>query len=230
MNHTQSLCDGVEETGTTTKVFGIGLNKTGTTSLEAAFMRLGLRPGPHRVFERHFENFINGNLEPFFRDVDKYEAFRDVPFSLPDAYRVIFAQFPSARYVLTIRDSFDQWFASLTRFHTHLFGTRGDIPTTSELANATYVHTGWILRVMQIGLRTPLHRPYDADWLRHVYNTHTSNVIKFFSDKPESLLVLNPAQADAYSTLARFLNAPASRDSFPHLMKTDNLSVTTKGI
>lgn len=93
------------------KVFGIGLNKTGTTTLAASLRILG--------YERHsgyrhdlLVHYRNGNLEPIFCVLEAHESFEDWPYPL--MYREIYARYgTSARYILSTRTSADVWLASL---------------------------------------------------------------------------------------------------------------------
>ncbi len=47
-------------------------------------------------------------------------------------------KFPGSKFILTIRNSPEQWYESLTRFHAVLFG-HDRIPTSDDLKAATYV-------------------------------------------------------------------------------------------
>jgi hypothetical protein len=98
------------------KVFGIGMGKTGTTSLERAFVDFGYRIGPQPKFERHFDEWFRGDNGKLLADIRRFEAFQDVPFCLPGTYRLLFEHFPRAKYVLTVRDSSEQWYNSPLSF------------------------------------------------------------------------------------------------------------------
>jgi hypothetical protein len=66
------------------KVFCIGRNKTGTTSMAKLFKQLSLDVGPQRKFEKLFRDWKNGDFDKIIDEV-KYSgiAFQDIPFSLP---------------------------------------------------------------------------------------------------------------------------------------------------
>ena len=201
------------------KVFGIGMGKTGTTSLERAFIELGYRIGPQATFERHFDAWAAGEFGAFLADIERFEAFQDVPFCLPKAYRLLYEHFPNSKFVLTVRDSSIQWYDSLCRFHSKLFGREGALPTEADLMAAKYVSPGWLYRVSQV-YGTPPGRPYHRPTLLRVYETHLREVQRFFANHPRSLLVLNVAERDAYSLLTAFLSLRPVRRSFPHLNKS----------
>ena len=201
------------------KVFGIGMGKTGTTSLERAFIELGFRVGPQPMFEGHFDAWAAADYSTFVADIERFEAFQDVPFCLPRAYRLLHDQFPSAKFVLTVRDSPEQWYDSLCRFHSKVFGRAGALPTEGDLAAAAYVSPGWAFRVSRI-YDTPPGRPYDRTSLLRVYETHIRETRSFFAGREKSLLVLNVADSDAFSRLAAFLGQPPASKPFPHLNRS----------
>ena len=201
------------------KVFGIGMGKTGTTSLEKAFIELGFRVGPQAMFERHFDTWAAADYSTFVADIERFEAFQDVPFCLPRAYRLLHDQFPRAKFVLTVRDSPEQWYNSLCRFHSKVFGREGALPTEADLAAATYVSPGWAFRVAQV-YGTPPGQPYDRTTLLRVYETHIRETLSFFASREKSLLVLNVAEPDAFSRLAAFLARPTASRPFPHLNRS----------
>ncbi len=96
-----------------TKVIGIGLNKTGTTTLAECFRLLGYknhvscRPDLLALYK-------NGNLAPIYEIIEHNETFEDWPFPL--IYREIFFKFGScARYILTKRQNAITWLTSLKK-------------------------------------------------------------------------------------------------------------------
>lgn len=201
------------------KVFGIGMGKTGTTSLERAFIELGYRVGSQRMFERHFDAWAAGDYEPLLADIRRFEAFQDVPFCFPETYQLLYDHFPQAKYILTVRDSPEQWYRSLCRFHSKLFGRDGALPTEADLQAATYVSPGWVYRTSRV-YGTPPGQPYDRSTLIGVYEKHVRETQVYFANRPGSLLVLNVADQDAFPRLAAFLNRPAAARAFPHLNKS----------
>ena len=205
--------------GSKPKVFGIGMGKTGTTSLEQAFIELGYRVGPQPKFEGHFDAWAAGDYHSLLADIERYEAFQDVPFCLPGTYRILFEHFPDAKFVLTVRDSPQEWYDSMCRYHSRLFGREGKLPTESDLQAATYVSPGWVFRTSQV-YGPPSGEPYDRATLIGVYERHLGETQAFFANRPEALLVLNVAESDAYPRLASFLGLPVVARPFPHLNKS----------
>ncbi|MGE4611207.1 MAG: sulfotransferase [Paracoccaceae bacterium] len=71
------------------KVFGIGLNKTDTSSLKQALVRLGYNYSDRR---RHFTyNYFSGDFEQVFETAAQYGSFEDWPWPL--MYRQVFEEY-----------------------------------------------------------------------------------------------------------------------------------------
>jgi len=102
------------------KVFCIGYNKTGTTSIGKMLSDFGYNLAPQRPFEDFYIKHLTLKNKPSLFDlIEKYDAFQDIPFSKSDYYLKIYKKYPNSKYILTIRDS-KEWFASLIRFHKKL--------------------------------------------------------------------------------------------------------------
>lgn len=93
------------------KIFGIGLNKTGTTTLAKCLEMLG--------FEKHLscrndllEKYRLGNIEEVLKVADDYRTFEDWPWPL--IYKELYDRYrESALFILTVRKSPDKWVESL---------------------------------------------------------------------------------------------------------------------
>jgi hypothetical protein len=93
------------------KVFGIGLNKTGTTTLAACLQELGFR---HTSCNLELtRNAAGGNLTPIFEHADQYESFEDWPWPL--IYKELDQKYEDAKFILTRRTDASAWFSSLKR-------------------------------------------------------------------------------------------------------------------
>jgi hypothetical protein len=128
------------------RVFGIGLNKTGTSSLHRALELLGLRSlhwgGPP---VRQAVEAAHAAGEPLLSRLDPaYDAFSDV---LPIArhFDVLDRQYPGSRFVLTVRDV-DRWVDSRRRHVEH-----------NRVRAAAGEYTGTFLEVDEPGWRAEWH-------------------------------------------------------------------------
>lgn len=88
------------------KIFCIGRNKTGTTTIAHTLAELGYRVAPQRYAELLADDcYLRGKFGLIVEFCRYYNAFQDVPFSWPRTYRVLDEAFPNARFILTVRDS-----------------------------------------------------------------------------------------------------------------------------
>ena len=112
------------------KVFVIGANKTGTTSMNKFLQDMGYRMGPQRKFEMLLHQYYDGDWQEILKIIHNYEAFQDVPFSkstnsfISELRRL----YPTAKFILTTRDDASEWHSSLVRFHRKLwYGGKAEI-------------------------------------------------------------------------------------------------------
>jgi hypothetical protein len=97
------------------RVFGIGLNKTGTSSFDKAMTILGFQslhdggPEIHHAVQCAIDDRapLLSNLDP------KFDAFSDIGL-LSRRFRLLDCQYPGSRFVLTMRP-FNEWLHSRTR-------------------------------------------------------------------------------------------------------------------
>ena len=101
------------------KIFGVGLNKTGTTTLAEALEQLGLGPvARHSGAEAAHETVreaLAGNYAPAIAYAEHYRAFEDRPWNVGRLYRELASAYPDARFVLTRRAP-DRWWRSVERW------------------------------------------------------------------------------------------------------------------
>jgi hypothetical protein len=198
------------------KVFCIGANKTGTTSVEAVFRSLGLKVGN----QEKAELLLNDWAKRDFRNIIRYcrwaEAFQDIPFSYPDTFRAMDSAFPGSKFILTVRSSPDEWFDSLVRFHSRLIG-KNRVPTADDLRQYNYRYPGFIWEAQRLRYGATEATLYDRDLYIQGYEDHNRQVIEYFKDRPEDLLVLNIAEADAMRKLLTFLGYPYTGQIMPHM-------------
>ena len=195
------------------KVFCIGRNKTGTTSLEAVFKRLGYRVGNQRRGERLIEDWVNGEFRRIIRLCRTADAFQDIPFSLPRTYEAVDQVFPGSRFILTVRGSAAEWFDSLVRFHANLLG---ETPSASALQQSSKWR--WIWRTQQLVYGANEATAYDPGLYKAHYEQHNASVREYFRERPGDLLVLNLRDNDAAERLSVFLREPIV--NLPHLNRS----------
>jgi hypothetical protein len=175
------------------KVLGVGLNKTGTTTLGACLKQLGYR---HVTWDRDaFELWRAGRIEDVLERMDAWDSFEDWPWPL--VYRELDRRHPDARFVLTVRKDADSWFESL-RKHAERTG-----PTVFR--EAIYGHA------MPHGRR---------DEHVAIYARHNAEVRAWFRGRPGKLLEVCWERGDGWDALAPFLGHGVPAAAFPHLNRS----------
>lgn len=199
------------------KVFVIGLNKTGTTTLAHTFLLHGLRVGDQPTAERLTPEYLAGNWAPILAYCKSAQAFQDVPFSLPETYKHLDQAFPNAKFILTVRDSAEQWYAS-RKAHDERLAKRVGLThfrSIEDLKQLDYVHPGWAYDLYRhlgwsIGdteaVRTERITRYEA-WIQEVR--------AYFADRPDKLLEVNVGVRDDYQHLCAFLGLRPKLQAFP---------------
>jgi len=199
-----------------TKVFCIGLNKTGTTSWAQAMVDLGYRVGNERAAEIFLDDWAQKKYFRILRFCDSAQAFQDVPFSLPGMYVKLHQRFPDSRFVLTIRESAQQWYQSVTRFHAKTWSDDSHCPPSRrDLENAQYIYKGWPAVFCRQVFQTPLEDPYNRDILLKFYRDHAKQAGAYFSNYPESFLQVNVGAPGALQKMCAFLGRPYAGGEFP---------------
>jgi hypothetical protein len=133
------------------KVFCIGFYKTGTTTLYEALKLLGLRtvngdkPGSYRGADDGATLIRQIDAGDFrLPTFDLFDAFTDNPYF--QIWREIYAQFPDAKYILTVRDE-QRWIESCVRFYANrrirpmrvwMFGPHAD-PSRSNASREAWL-------------------------------------------------------------------------------------------
>lgn len=197
------------------KYFCIGRNKTGTTSLERAFRDLGYPVGDQRKAEVITgKHYFDGNFDPIVKYCKTAQVFQDVPFSYPDTYKHLDQAYPGSKFILTVRDNSEQWYNSITRFHAKNFGKGGRIPTAQDLKESQYVWPGFMYNVIRVHGTTD-EEPYNKDIMINHYEKHNQEVIEYFKDRQEDLLIINVAEEDAYQKFVTFLGIVSCEKNFP---------------
>jgi Sulfotransferase domain len=202
------------------KIFCIGRNKTGTTSLKRAFKDLGFSVGYQRKAETLYDCFyFQGEFKPIIDYCLTAQVFQDVPFSCPETYKHLDTAYPGSKFILSVRDDGEQWYRSITRFHAKKFGKEGRLPTVEDLKNAIYVRKGFPYNTVRLHGTTD-NAPYHKEILIAHYERHNREVMAYFKDRPDDLLVINLAEPGSYKQFVKFLGVNSPYDRFPWEKKT----------
>lgn len=178
------------------KIFGIGLNKTGTSTLGAALAILGYRvKGRDRAISLDARR---GDYRSAFECIERFDAFQDLTWAL--MMEPIFQRYgTSARYILTVRRSPEVWIDSLRRHsltaHPIARLLRGPGP---------------------YGRRYPIG--FEREFLDQ-YERHNDTVRQFFARNrcDDVLLEVSWDLGDGWPELCRFLETDMPNVPFPNI-------------
>lgn len=174
------------------KVFGIGFHKTGTTTLARALSILGYKvTGPNGVKDPDIEKNVHEMALELCRE---YDAFQDNPW--PIIYRDIDECYPGSKFVLTLRP-IEKWIKSLVRHF-------GDASTPMR---------EWIY-----GVGSP---EGNEDIYIARYEKHNAEVIEYFQNRPDDLLIFHITEGDGWAELCHFLGKKIPALQFPHENKAE---------
>lgn len=182
------------------KVFGVGLSKTGTTTLGACLKRLGY---DHFSWNQGFaQRVLRGDVEEALKVARRHDSFDDLPW--PAVYKELDEAFPNAKFVLTVRKDPETWFRSMLRH--------------AEYKGATEVRERFYGNAIPHG-----HR----DEHMRVYLQHNEDVVRHFDGRDGKLLVVCWEDDPGWRPLCEFLGHPVLDEPLPHLNKRrdDNIKV-----
>lgn len=170
------------------RVFCIGFQKTGTTSVQYALSLLGYRVAG--IFSmRDLGNFEDVRVRAL-ELMKGFDAAGDIPW--PVLFRDLDAAFPRSKFILTTREP-DLWYASACkhfgekriRLHKWIYGAAS--PVGNE---ATY---------------------------KNRLVSHEAEVREYFCHRPKDLIEFDVARGDGWEKLCKFLDKPIPKGDFPRL-------------
>ena len=202
------------------KVFIIGDNKTGTTSMKNLLEDWGFNLGNQPAAEILALNWLrSGDFNDIIRYCYSADAFQDLPFSLPGLHPVLDQAFPGSKFILTVRNSSNEWFESLVRYHKKQVSTLNENkPLYKLLENDSYRIKGFILEVMK--LRYGLSKPNELYQQKKYIEIHEANNQEkrdYFKDRPDDFLEINLSDTNDFGRLVKFLSINTTLNSFPHM-------------
>lgn len=207
------------------KVFCVGNNKTGTTSIALALKEHGYMLGNQLKAELLNRAYANGDFDKIVAYCKTAEAFQDIPFSWPETYKYLDMAYPNSKFILTVRDNSEQWYNSIVKFHSKLFG-KGKTPTVDDFKRADYVYKGWMWENAQtLHGFTEAQDPYEKEVLIKSYEKHNKEVMEYFKDRPNDLLVINLSDKGSYQKFCSFLGVKSDRTNFPWENRTSEINV-----
>jgi hypothetical protein len=184
-------------------IFGIGLSRTGTTSLSKSLIELGTTTVHSPRVQLAFSKGRYDVISAF--DV---EAVTDLPAAF--AYPQLDLLYPGSKYICTTRERAG-WLRSIERYldtMLPMWEARGTLVRARE----------WLL--MMYGVDR-----FHASRFSYIYDRHHREVKEMFTSRPSDLLWLDIVSGQGWTKLCEFLDKPVPRDApFPHLNSSDGSS------
>ena len=176
---------------THTKIFVIGLPRTGTTSLCASFLSLGYKVAHTAYTDHAFETA---------------QVIADTPIFF--AYPKLDLLYPNAKYIYLEREA-HSWLPSikalLNRMYKNVVSDSGGF---NPMIKEAYTEVFSPFTYENIN---------DDNFLAACYSKHEEKLRKYFKQRSHDLLTLNLSSATAWPTLCEFLGGESQGKGFPHL-------------
>jgi len=193
------------------RVFQIGFNKCGTSSIWKRLQELGLRSCHLRTEDRRNVTLVmQSNLAEgrnILSGLEEYDGFTDLEYQSEDTFvegyrlfREIKAQVPDSRFILNLRDR-QKWIAS-------------------RLDHNDGAYAAALMKVHGLQDKAQLTRKWEHDW-----DTHVAEVTDFFLG--EDCLLVFDIEKDDISVIDAFLGLKLTRPAMrvPHNFTRSRFSI-----
>ncbi len=178
-------------------IFGIGLGRTGTTSLKNALNHLGYNC-LHDAKKISAAVKLDKDLcRPLLSDLlETYNAFVDYP--IWTLYQELDEEYPDSQFIWTVRD-LPSWLVSRKLAIEHR-----------------------LVRIRQGEKDVPSLRVYNEEDQRKIYLKHHAEVPQYFHGREKDVLFLDLFHGHGWPELCSFLEKPIPTISFPHANRMED--------
>lgn len=201
------------------KIFGVGLSRTGTGSLNAALEILGYRAWHFPIimqnssakarrryrmdkwmselfnkpfFEGDFVKGTDNKLAFDSRPLNEWDAATDLP--VARFFRQLDVAFPGSKFILTVRDE-DSWLESCRNFFS---------PGAHR-----------IFKWQQLHYEVYGANEFDESGFRGAMRKHVEDVRNYFMDRQDDFIELNIVGGEGWEKLCHFLGKDIPNEAFP---------------
>lgn len=179
-------------------IFGVGLHKTGTHSLNLALRELGYKSMHKLVLED--------------LSLEEYDAYCHPP--VCSIYRQLNVLYPNSKFILTTRET-ETWLRS---FQNHMKKFQRD-PSAKLLKGQKYF-TSALKKELQITYGSP-EIFNDIEKLCQIKENHDKDVLEYGLDNI-AVLPIEASSGEKWEILCSFLEKPKPNIAFPHEHKGKN--------
>ena len=168
------------------KIFGIGLSRTGTTSLHIVLDKLGYKA----------IHYIPDLISDYDSEiVEQFDALLDTP--IPSVYQYLDKKYPDSKFILTTRNK-EAWLNSMNWMFKH-----------------GKVLWAWEDRLYDYHQRFYGTTNFDEKILSRHFDLFHESVYAYFKDRTNNLLILNIDKGIQVENICYFLNKPLINIEFP---------------
>jgi hypothetical protein len=181
------------------KIFGIGMSRTGTTSLNHVLENMG-----YRCF-----HFVGALMADSNSDIlDDVDVAMDSP--IPLLFPQLDKKYPNSKFILTTRNK-DSWLESM-----HWLFTHGKViwnwPKSTQAYHRKFYGT----------------IKYDKNILSNHYDLFHQKVFEYFKDRPRDLLVINIDRRININDICDYLDKPRINIQFPKTNERQYASIFSR--
>ena len=187
-----------------TRVFGIGMHKTGTTSLHAALKALGFESAHWKT--AHWAKQIWNEVTEYGKSwtVEHNYALSDLPIAI--LYEQLDRAYPGSKFILTLRNE-GAWLKSVENHWSHKYN-----PFRGQWDHDPFSH--------QVHKEIYGQKNFDALIFLERFRRHNREVRDYFKERPGDLLVMDMSNGAGYSELCSFLDRPVPVEEYPKRLVT----------
>ena len=193
-----------------TRVFGIGMHKTGTTSLHTALEILGL-DSAHWVGPWWARNIWTEMMAANrSKTVEEHYALSDLPMTL--LYKQLDIAYPGSKFILTTRNE-ESWVESV---RNHWAVNRERFKWDEDcFTNRCHV--------LLYGRKN-----FDAEVMLARFRQHNAEVLEYFKNRPDDLVVMDMDAGAGWPELCGFLRARIPEAPYPKAFASEKVETETE--
>ena len=185
-----------DHSGERMKVFGVGFQRTGTTSLATALNSLGIKT---LQFPKELYDDIDHDV------IREFDGFTDDPVTL--LYKELDKRYPESKFIHTIRDE-KTWIKSI----------RWLLTTGRVKFKESFTKYGDEFNMKLFGTTE-----YDEKLFLDTYRKYNDEVFNYFSNRSDDCLVIDFTKGEGFEKLCPFLDQPIPDSPFPVVNRRESL-------
>jgi hypothetical protein len=182
-----------------TRIFGIGMHKTATTSLHLAMKILNF-DSAHWT-SAHWAKAIWLEMKQWGRSNTLERSYHLCDLPIPILFRELDKGYPNSKFILTMLD--EEVWVEAARIHwspRNRFRAGWDSdPFSHQIHQAIYGQ-----------------RHFEREVFLARYRQHNAEVLEYFKDRPNDLLVMRMSSGAGWAQLCPFVGKPVPNVPYPH--------------